>query len=94
LNADRAPKLKAGAMLLLSFILALTPVAQSSSVRSIRDIDFKNFSYPKLPTGKCSMTRVRVRNGKYGSVANFSPRATPRGGCGAVDVGVIPFPSA
>src|SRR5712692_4921288 len=37
-------------MLLLSFILALTPVAQSSHVRSIRDIDFKNFTYPKLPT--------------------------------------------
>ena len=78
-------------MLLLSLILALTPLAQSSSVSSIRDIDFKNFSYPKLPTGKCSMTKVRVREGKYGSVAKFSPRITPPGGCWAVDVGEIEY---
>jgi hypothetical protein len=78
-------------MLLLSLFLACTALAQSSSVHSIREIDFKNFSYSKLPTGKCSMSKVRVHDGKYGSVANFSPRVTPRGGCWAVNVGQIEY---
>jgi hypothetical protein len=75
-------------------IVALTPAftfAQASSTRSIRDIDFRNFSYPELPTGKCSMSRVRVRDGKYGSVKNFSPGRTPKGGCWAVDVAPIVY---
>ena len=63
---------------------------QSTPARSIRDIDFKNFNYPKLPTGKCSkLADVRVRNGKYGSIENFSPRVVPRGGCWQVTVGPI-----
>jgi hypothetical protein len=77
-------------MLLLSLILVLTSGAQSSSPPSIRDVDFKNFTYPKLPTGKCSrMSKVPVRVGKYGSLKNFSPRAVPRGGCWQVSVGPI-----
>jgi hypothetical protein len=77
-------------MLLPSLILALTASAQSSSARSIRDVDFKNFAYPKLPTGKCSRMRtVRVRNGKYGSLDDFSPRVVPRGGCWQVSVGPV-----
>ena len=47
----------------------------------IRQVDFNNFTYPRLPTGKCSMSSVRVRNGSYGSIENFSPGTTPRGGC-------------
>jgi hypothetical protein len=78
-------------MLLLSLILALTPVTQSSPVRSIRDIDFKNFTYPRLPTHKCSMPKVRLRDGKYGSVADFSPRVIPRGGCWAVGMGPVQY---
>ena len=31
----------------------------------IRQVDFKNFTYPKLPTGKCSMAEVHLVNGKY-----------------------------
>jgi len=77
-------------MLLLTLMLALTLVTQSSPVRSIRDIDFKNFTYPKLPTGKCSrMSRVHLRDGKYGSIKNFSPRVVPRGGCWQVSVGPV-----
>jgi hypothetical protein len=78
-------------MLLLCFILALTPVAQPSRARSIREIDFKNFTYPKLPTGKCSMPRVQLRDGKYGSVGNFSPRVIPRDGCWAVGMGPVQY---
>jgi hypothetical protein len=77
-------------MLLLILIFALAPAAQSSSVRSIREVDFKNFAYPKLSTGKClKMRTVRVRNGKYGSLDNFSPRVVPRGGCWQVNVGPV-----
>jgi hypothetical protein len=77
-------------MLLLTLIFALTGGAQASPVRSIRDIDFKNFTYPKLPTGKCSrMSTVRVRDGKYGSIQKFSPRVVPRRGCWQVDVGPV-----
>jgi hypothetical protein len=71
---------------LIVAVTPMSPVAQASSPRSIRDIDFRNFSYPELPTGKCSMGRVRVRNGKYGSVEDFSPDRMPRGGCWAVEV--------
>ena len=78
-------------MLLLSLIVALTATAQSTPVRSIRDIDFRNFTYSRLPTRKCSMNKVRLRDGKYGSVANFSPRIIPRGGCWAVSVGPVEY---
>src|SRR2546423_221550 len=74
-------------MLLLTLMFVFFPGARSSPVSSIRDIDFKNFTYPKLPTGKCThMSSVRVRDGKYGSVKNFSPRVVPRGGCWEVTV--------
>lgn len=73
-------------VVLIAAATPMLPVAQASSPSSIRDIDFRNFSYPELPTGKCSMSRVRVRNGKYGSVKNFSPGKIPVGGCWAVSV--------
>jgi hypothetical protein len=74
-------------MLLLTLMLALTHGAQSSPVLSIRDIDFKNFTYSRLPSGKCSMRTVTVHDGKYGSVAKFSPRVIPHGGCWQVTAG-------
>ncbi|HZI88436.1 MAG TPA: hypothetical protein VFD48_16505 [Pyrinomonadaceae bacterium] len=77
-------------MLLLPLILALTLAPQSTSADSIRDVDFKNFTYPKLPTGKCAtLSRVRVRDGKYGSLENFSPRVVPRAGCWQVSVAPV-----
>src|ERR671933_2376097 len=76
------------AMLMAAAIFA---VAQAAPPRSIRDIDFRNFSYPTLPTHKCWMSRVRVRNGRYGSVKNFSPGRIPKGGCWAVDVAPIEY---
>jgi hypothetical protein len=76
-------------MLLLSLIIALTPTAQATPVRSIRDIDFRNFTYSRLPTRKCSMGKIRLHDGKYGSTANFSPRVIPRGGCWSVGVAPV-----
>jgi len=43
----------------------------------IRQVDFNNFSYPYLPTGKCSMSRVHVRNGRYDAPENIVPRRIP-----------------
>src|SRR5947209_4197751 len=31
----------------------------------IRQVDFSNFTYPSLPTGKCSMEQVHLKNGRY-----------------------------
>ncbi|MFL6210031.1 MAG: hypothetical protein ACJ74W_14330 [Pyrinomonadaceae bacterium] len=76
---------------LIVAVTPVLPVAQASSPRSIRDIDFLNFSYPELPTGNCSMSRVRVRNGKYGSVENLSPSKIPSGSCWAVSVDRIEY---
>jgi hypothetical protein len=68
-------------------MFALLPSAQSSPARSIRDVDFKNFTYSKLPTGKCSrMSRIRVRGGRYGSNQNFSHGVAPLGGCWELNV--------
>lgn len=76
-------------MLLLLLIVALV-APQSTPARSIRGIDFKNFTYPTLPTGKCSkLSGVRVRDGKYGTIENFSPRVAPRAGCWQVTVSPI-----
>lgn len=77
-------------MLLLPLMLALFSVAQGTPVRSIRDIDFRNFTYPKLSSGKCSrLSRIRLRDGKYGSIKNFSPRVVPRAGCWQVSVAPV-----
>jgi hypothetical protein len=76
---------------ILMLVTVMLPAAQATPTRSIRDIDFRNFSYPSLPTGKCSMSSVRVRNGKYGSLKNFSPGRDPEGGCWAVDVAPIGY---
>jgi hypothetical protein len=76
---------------ILMTVVALPQVAQTTPPRSIRDIDFRNFSYPSLPTGKCWMSSVRVRSGRYGTIKNFSPRRTPKGGCWAVDVAPIEY---
>lgn len=71
--------------------LLMIAAAHSAPPRSIRDIDFRNFYYPSLPTGKCSTSSVRVRNGTYGSMKNFSPRIIPRGGCWTVDVAPVEY---
>jgi hypothetical protein len=76
---------------ILLIVTAMLQVAQAVPHRSIRSVDFRNFSYPSLPTNKCSMSRVRVRNGTYGSIKNFTRDRTPEGGCWAVDVGLIEY---
>ncbi len=76
--------------MLLLLILGLTLTAQSS-VPSIRDIDFKNFTYPKLPTGKCSMRTVRLTNGKYEASERRVPRRVPSNDCWSVTMGPVVY---
>src|SRR5215216_3323074 len=38
---------------------------ESSPQSPIRRVDFGNFTYPSLPTEKCSMEQVRLINGRY-----------------------------
>ena len=78
-------------MLLLSLTLAFTVTAQSNSVHSIRDIDFGNFSYPKLPTGKCSMRTVRLTNGKYEASERRVPHRVPSIDCWSVTMAPIVY---
>ena len=66
-------------------------VARSSSARSIRDIDFRNFSYSKLPTRKCSMAIVLLRDGKYEASERRVPRKIPSKDCWSVVVGTIEY---
>ncbi len=56
----------------------------------IRQIDFKNFTYPKLPTGKCSMNEVRLINGRYDAPADIAGKH-PAVDCWSVEVGLITY---
>jgi len=46
--------------------------AQSQPMSPIRQIDFDNFTYSYLPTGKCSMHKVRLINGRYDAPKNIA----------------------
>src|SRR6266705_2589933 len=56
----------------------------------IRQVDFRNFSYPKLPTGKCSMDEVHLTNGKYEAPETI-PRKIPSIDCLSVTLGPIDY---
>jgi hypothetical protein len=56
----------------------------------VGQIDFKNFTYPKLPTGKCSMNDVRLTNGKY-EAPETVPRKIPSVDCWSVVLGPITY---
>jgi hypothetical protein len=56
----------------------------------IRQVDFRNFSYPKLPTGKCSMDEVHLTNGKYEAPETI-PRKIPSIDCWSVTLGTIDY---
>ena len=60
----------------------------SKSRSSIRQIDFKNFTYPKLPTGKCSMDEIRLINGTYNAPESIAGKI-PSVDCWSVALGAI-----
>lgn len=58
---------------------------------SIRQVDFRNFSYPKLPTEKCSMEEVHLKDGKYEAPEEIVPRKIPSKDCWSVTLGPIDY---
>jgi hypothetical protein len=42
----------------------------------IRQVDFSNFIYPSLPTGKCSMEQVQLRDGRYDAPEHIKGKLT------------------
>jgi hypothetical protein len=56
----------------------------------IRQLDFKNFTYPKLPTGKCSMNEVRLTNGRYEAPESIAGKI-PSVDCWSVVLGLITY---
>jgi hypothetical protein len=75
----------------------LTKTEQSESkntnpqLRSaIRRIDFNNFTYPKLPTGKCSMNEVRLTNGRYDAPESIAGKI-PSVDCWSVVLGLVTY---
>jgi hypothetical protein len=56
----------------------------------IRQIDFKNFTYEKLPTGKCSMNEVHLMNGRYDAPADIAGKR-PAVDCWSVALGPITY---
>lgn len=56
----------------------------------IRQLDFKNFTYPKLPTGKCSMNEVRLTNGRYEATESIAGKI-PSVDCWSVALGLITY---
>ena len=62
----------------------------SPSESAIRKIDFKNFTYPELPTKKCSMKQVSLLNGRYEAPETI-PRKIPSVDCWSVVVGPVAY---
>lgn len=63
---------------------------ESKPEAAIRQIDFKNFNYPKLPTGKCSMNEVRMTNGRYNAPESIAGKI-PSVDCWSVALGAITY---
>ena len=57
---------------------------------AIRQIDFKNFTYPKLSTGKCSGNEVHLINGRYDAPADIAG-TRPAVDCWSVALGQITY---
>ena len=67
---------------------AINKEAQAKSL--MREVDFKNFTYPKLPTGKCSMNEVHLTDGKYQAPETVA-RKIPITDCWSVDFGGVSY---
>lgn len=63
---------------------------ESKAKSPIRQVDFKNFTYPRLPTGKCSMAEVHLVNGKYNAPEGIAG-TRPAVDCWSVALGPITY---
>lgn len=57
----------------------------------IRQIDFSNFTFPSLPTRKCSMKKIRLENGRYDAPEDRVPRKIPSIDCWSVALGGLDY---
>jgi hypothetical protein len=57
----------------------------------IRNVDFNNFTFPKLPSGKCSSASIRLTNGHYETSEEKAPRKIPSIDCWSVDIGQVSY---
>ena len=57
------------------------PQKNESQLNSpIRQVDFGNFTFPKLPSGKCSMKKIHLINGRFDHPDAPPDRVPPKGG--------------
>lgn len=63
----------------------------SRSKSAIRQVDFRNLSYPKLPTGKCSLEEIHLKDGKYKAPEEWAPDRTSSVGCWKVTLGRVDY---
>lgn len=54
-------------------------------------MDFRNLSYPKLPTGKCSLDEIHLKDGNYKAPDEWAPDRTSSVGCWAVTLGQVDY---
>jgi hypothetical protein len=57
----------------------------------IRQVDVGNFSYPKLPTGKCSMEKILLQDGKYEAHEDIVSRKVPSKDCWSVTLSTLDY---
>lgn len=55
----------------------------------IRQVDFGNFTFSRLPTGKCSMKTIQLINGRYDAPEDRVPRRVPSVDCWSVALAPI-----
>lgn len=54
-------------------------------------MDFKNFSYSKLPTGKCSLEEILLKEGKYKAPEEWASDRISSVGCWAVALDQVEY---
>lgn len=64
---------------------------ESEPKSPIRQVDFANFSYPKLPTGKCFMDEVHLKNGRYDAHEEMVPGRASSTGCWSVTLSEVQY---
>ncbi len=57
---------------------------KSPEESEIRNIDFRNFTFPQLPSGKCSAKWIRLTDGRYDAPEVLGPHRIPSKDCWSV----------
>jgi hypothetical protein len=53
---------------------------------AIREVDFGNFTFPRLPSKKCSMREIHLVNGRYDAPESLVPHKTPSVDCWSAEL--------